>query len=186
MSCSIASVVIYIVAFGLSFWSVVDYFFAIPIDLLRIWVYINFGLYFVELVLLMYMRSSLSIMNIIKYRNFENLFNLITGVFGVWGLIMTYNTEIDTYRGKNYNNSKTIMILKCMTWFRIIYVVIFGVFITCVGFMIIGVCVITICKGGNVKQEMKIHMGRRSSVMIAQRVPFLNNIVLNSSMFQLR
>ena len=121
-----------------------------------------------------------------KIRNFENVFNLLTGVFGVWGLFMTYYSEIEEYRVKNYNNSKTIMIMKCMTWFRIIYVIIFGVFIMCVGAMMMGVCIITLCKGGDIKQEMKAQMGRRSSVMIAQRVPFLNNIVLNSSMFQLR
>lgn len=57
MSCSIASVAIYIVAFGLSFWSVIDYFFLLPLEMLRTWVYINFALYFIELLLLLGMRS---------------------------------------------------------------------------------------------------------------------------------
>lgn len=168
------------VSFGLSFWSVIDQYWNLPDANLRMWVLVNFGIYLLEFVILVGIRIAVTIDSLPKIRNFENIFNLLTGIFGVYGLIMIYKDPIESFKDLNYNNAKLVMILKCMAWFRIIYLIIFACFLVCVGFMVFGVCIITVCKGGDVKQSIQNQVGRRSSIMIAQRVPFMNNLVMNN------
>lgn len=165
--CSLASVAIYVFAFGLTFYSTGTLFYDLPVYALKIWALVNFGLYGLEFLILVGIRISLKAENITRVRNFENLFNLVTGLFGLFGLFVIYTEKVEEFGIKDYEHSKLVMILKCMAWFRIIYLIIFGFFLVCVTIMVLAVCCATAIQGGDLKQNLKNQVGRRSSIMVA-------------------
>jgi hypothetical protein len=104
--------------------------------------------------------------------------SVLTGAIGITSLLLLLQPDITAFKEEKDTHYRLVTIIQIMSGLRIAALAIVCCFITLVGAQVIWVSIATSLQGGDIKENIKARVGgRRSTIIMAEKLPFINNLV---------